>query len=78
MRQDQSVDGGTAVQAGGDVIIYQAMSAQQMGEIIAALGNQLAVYAAESQKVLDERLDEFKQSVLTRFAQPGEANPEAF
>lgn len=78
-RQDQSVDtGGTAIQAGRDVVVQQGISAEQMAEIMVAVGKQLAVFTSEARQIADERIVAFQQSILARFAKPGEANPEAF
>jgi hypothetical protein len=78
-RQDQSVDaGGVAMQAGRDVVVHQGISAEQMTEIMVAMGKQVAVFADEARRIADERIAVFRHSILKRFAEPNRADPEAF
>src|SRR6267378_6942313 len=79
MRQDQSVDaGGAAIQAGRDVVVHSGITAEQMTQIMVAVGKQLAIFTDEARKITDERINAFQRSVLARFAKPGQANPDAF
>jgi len=80
-RQDQKVEtGGQAIQAARDVIITKnaVMSPEQMMEIMAAMGKQLAAFSEEANKKIDDRLDVFRRQVLKRFADNTNSNSEAF
>lgn len=78
-RQDQNVEtGGTAIQAVGDVVIYQGMSPEQMFEIMRAIAKQASIYHAEGQKIAEMRFASFQEEMLKRFADPTKANPDAF
>jgi len=78
-RQDQSVDtGGTAYQAGRDVVIQQGISPAQMTEIMLAMAKQLSVFQEQARQIADERIGAFQEQILKRFAEPNRANPDAF
>jgi hypothetical protein len=78
-RQDQNVEaGGTALQAGRDVVVHHGISAEQMSEIMVAMAKQLSAFQSEALEKANARIDDFQQEVLKRFAQPGKANPDAF
>lgn len=79
MRQDQSADSGAiAIQAGGSVTVRQGMSSEQMSEIMIAMAKQLSIYHDEARETADRRFASFRDEILSRFARPGEANPDAF
>jgi len=78
-RQDQRVaQGSAAVQAGRDVIVHGAMSADQMAQIMMGMAKQLSIYQADAMQVVENRLRSFQEEVIKNFAQPGRANAEAF
>lgn len=77
--QDQKVaSGGQAIQAGHDVNIHNAMSAEQMMEIMGAMARQLSLYQADAMKIVEERLKSFQEEVFKKFSNSNNANPEAF
>jgi len=78
-RQDQSVEsGGAAIQAGGDVVVHQGMSPKQMSEIMMAIAKQLSIYHDEARHIADGRFASFQEELLKRFANPKQADPNAF
>src|SRR3954468_15489019 len=79
-RQDQRVTkGGTALQALGDINVYQGVSPVQMAEIMGAMFKQLAIYQADAIRIVEDRQRSFREEVIKRFfTQPGRANAEAF
>lgn len=78
-RQDQSVEGGTAYQAQRDLTVTNGVDAAQMASIMLEMGKQLHVYFSEAEVKVEERLSEFRQTVMEEFAKPeNKAKPEAF
>ena len=78
-RQDQSVEGGTAYQAQGNITVTNGMDADQMAAVMLAMGKQLHVYLSEAEAKVEERLAEFRKTVIEEFAKPeNNAKPEAF
>jgi len=78
-RQDQSVEGGTAYQAQGNLTVTNGMDADQMAAVMIAMAKQLQVHFAEAEAKLEERLSDFRKAVLEEFAKPeNEAASEAF
>jgi hypothetical protein len=78
-RQDQRIgDQSTGVQAARDVIIQVGISPEQMTEIMVHMGKQLAFYQLEAKQRVEDRLISFRDEILKKFTQPGQANPEAF
>ena len=78
-RQDQSVEGGTAYQAQGNLTVTHGMDADQMAAVMIAMAKHLQVYFAEAEAKLEERLIDFRKAVLEEFAKPeNEAATEAF
>jgi hypothetical protein len=78
-RQDQEVRGGSlAVQSGRDTVIQQGLSPAQMKEIMEAIARQLPGYAAIAREVVDQRLRDFEDRVITRFADTSSTRSEAF
>jgi hypothetical protein len=77
--QSQKVaESGMAIQAAGSVTVSTGMSPDQMAEIMVGLAKQLALYQADAERVVDERLERFRGDIIAEFARPGRANPEAF
>jgi|SRR5579872_2917859 len=80
-RQIQDVDaGGLAIQSGQNtsVVIHSGVSPDQMSEIMVAIGKTVATFTDAAFDKTQRELNTFREEVLKRFAQPGEANPEAF
>jgi hypothetical protein len=78
-RQDQNVEaGGTALQAGQDIVIHHGVSPEQMSEIMVAIAKTAAMFTKEALDVANARIDDFRDEVLKRFSQDGKADPEAF
>jgi hypothetical protein len=78
-KQDQDVEaGGSAIQAGRDVVIHQGVSPEQMASIMGAMAKQLSAFHNEALQLTNARMDFFQKEILKRFAQPGRANPDAF
>ena len=78
-RQDQDVEaGGSAIQAGRDVVIHHGVSSQQMADIMGAMAKQLSAFHNEALQITNARIDLFQKEILKRFAQSGRANPDAF
>jgi len=79
MRQDQNADtGSVAIQAGHDVVVQHGMSSDQMSEIMVAMATQLSRYHDEARETAERRFASFREEILNRFTQKGEANPQAF
>lgn len=78
-KQDQQVEGGgSAIQAGRDVVI-QNMSASQMSEIMIALAGQLQKFVAQAEDTFVRRCDALRESILSEFSKSESiAKPEAF
>jgi hypothetical protein len=78
-RQDIEAEGqSVAIQSARDTNIQTGLTAQQMGEILAALAAQTSVYAKAAQEIVDDRLKDFAERLLPRFADPQKARSEAF
>lgn len=78
-RQDQSVEGGTAYQAQGNLTVTNGMDADQMAAVMIAMAKHLQVHFAEAEAKLEERLADFRKAVLEEFAKPeNKAATEAF
>src|SRR5229473_350490 len=78
-QQDQDVRGGSlAVQSGRDTVIQHGLSPAQMKEIMEAIASQLPGYAAVAREIVDERLRDFEQRVIGRFADTSSTRSEAF
>jgi len=73
-RQGQTVDGGEAYQAGGNLTVVRGIDAEQMASIMIAMGRQLKVYFDEAESKLEERLASFRSAVLEEFAKPDNAD----
>ena len=70
-------EGGTAIQASGDVTIT-GMSAQDALAIIDyANKNALAHYTAEARSTVEKLFEELSEKLVDRLFTPGEGNPEA-
>lgn len=69
-RQDQSVEGGTAYQARGNITVTHGMDAEQIGAMMAGMAKHLQVYFAEAEAKLDDRLKEFREAILKEFSKP--------
>ncbi len=76
-RQNAS-EGAVAIQATGDVVVHQGVSAEEMAEIMVKLGTQLAYFQNEAMDKVEERLGKFRDEMLTTFSNPEKADPEAF
>jgi hypothetical protein len=78
-RQDQSVGDGTAYQALGDLTVVNGISSEQMASIMLAMGRQLHVYFSEAEAKVEERLAEFRQTVIEAFSDTeNKGSPDAF
>ncbi len=78
-RQDQQIEGGEAYQAGGNLTVTHGMNADQMAAVMLAMGKQLHVYLSEAEAKVEERLEDFRKTVIEEFAKPeNDAKPEAF
>lgn len=78
-KQTQDVEGdGKAYQAGGNITIYESASSEQMAELMVAMSKQLATFTAESERKVNERLREFRESIVEEFASSSDANGAAF
>lgn len=67
-RQDQTVEGGQAYQAGGNINVTYGMDASQMASVMLEMAKQLQVFFAASQAKLDERLEGFRNALIQEFA----------
>lgn len=78
-KQQQEVsEGGQALQAGGDIVVHNGMSADQMSEIIVSLTRQIAALTNEAKLEQEKRFGELKDALLLEFAKPEtKANAEA-
>lgn len=77
-RQDQRVEAeGIAVQGGRDVVLNLGPAAEDFARLMIEMGKQLAVFHAEGQAKVEERLELFRQEVLKEFAAGTAAAPEA-
>jgi len=78
--QDQRVAiGGQAIQAGRDVIIQNGLSSSDMAEIMIAMTKELSAFQADAWRVVDERLREFREDILSSFTRShNQGNREAF
>lgn len=78
-KQHQSAaDGAVAVQAGGNVTVNQGISPEQMIQIMDAVAKQIQMFSVEAKSLVDERLTNFKESILQEFAEKADARSEAF
>src|SRR5262245_20123893 len=78
-RQNQELaEGAAVVQAGRDVVIHQGISPQQMSEIMIGMAKMLTAFQQEAADLAEARMKAFQARILERFAQPAQANPEAF
>lgn len=75
MRKQNVGDGAVAIVSGGDTNI--GITPSQMSEIMQAIAVQTSTYAAIAQSTVNDRLRNFEESVLTKFAE-NNANTEAF
>lgn len=79
MGQDQDIgDNSFAIQTQGNVTVNQGMSLAEMGNIMIELNRIVTHFTSEAAAKAEERFQEFKEEVLKKFAQPGQANPNAF
>jgi hypothetical protein len=78
-KQQQEVsEGGQALQAGGDIVVHNGMTADQMSEIIVSLTKQISALTAEAQIEQERRFGELKDALLLEFAKSDtKANTEA-
>lgn len=78
--QDQRVtEGSTALQAARDiVVVHQGISPDKMSEILVSMATQLSLYRDEAMQVVNARMDSFRDEILKRFAEEGQANSAAF
>jgi hypothetical protein len=78
-RQDQKVDErGLALQAGGDIVVHGGISPEQMSEIMVAIARTVATFTDAALEKAVERMDALRDEILKRFAEAGQADPEAF
>lgn len=78
-RQDQKVGAGaTAIQSARDTNINEGISPGQMQQIIETVAAQVPVYAAIAREIVDGRLKDFEDRVLSRFDKDTSAKSEAF
>jgi hypothetical protein len=80
-RQAQDVEaGGLAIQSGQNtsVVIHGGVSPDQMSDIMIAIARTVATFTDAAFDKAKREMDAFREEVLNRFAQPGQANPEAF
>lgn len=79
-KQQQEVsEGGQALQAGGNIVVNNGMSADQMSEIIVSLTKQILALNNEAKLEQENRFGELKDALLLEFAKPeSKANAEAF
>lgn len=78
-KQDQrAADGALAIQSGRDTTINQGLSPDDMKQIIEALAAQLPTYTALARGIVDDRLKDFEQHILERFASSKSARPDSF
>lgn len=64
----KTATGAVAIQASGDVNYSGGISPGQMIEIIDAISRQVQAFSAEAQNRLEDRLREFKESVIDKIA----------
>lgn len=78
-RKSQTVgEQGLAIQSDGNVTVHQSPTADQISEIIVGVSRQLAIFHAEGQKIVEERLEKFREEVIKEFEARESANPSAF
>lgn len=71
MKQQQEVsEGGKALQAGGNIVIHNGMSADQMAEIIVSLTQQISTLTDQARVEQEKRFVELKDALLIEFAKP--------
>lgn len=76
--QDQRIAAeGIGVQGGRDVILNLGPTAEEFARLMLEVGKQLAVFHAEGQLKVEQRLDKFREEVLREFANGSAAAPEA-
>jgi hypothetical protein len=78
-KQRQAVDvGGLAIQSGHDTTINAGLSTDQIRAIIECVADQLPKYAAIAATVVDARLKDFEDRVVSRMQTDSSANTKAF
>ncbi|MDW9500280.1 hypothetical protein CN198_19015 [Sinorhizobium meliloti] len=74
----KAASGSMAIQAQGDVTINQGVSAQQMMEIMDAISARVEKFSLDARTLVEDRLDQFKESLILEFAKDSGARSEAF
>ena len=79
-KQQQEVsEGGQAIQAGGDIVVHNGMSVDQISEIIVSITQKITALTHEARAEQERRFGELKDALLHEFAKPEtKANAEAF
>ena len=77
--QEQKVGkNAVAIQSARDTVIQSGITPDDMRKILSALSEQLPTYAAVAREIVDARMADFEQRILSRFAESDSVNPEAF
>ncbi|MEI2299354.1 LPO_1073/Vpar_1526 family protein [Ensifer sp. MJa1] len=74
----KAATGSVAIQAQRDAIYNQGISPGQMIEIMDAISRQVQTFSATAKDLIDERLDEFKSTVLEKIATDAPQGAKAF
>lgn len=78
-KQGQSVsDNSTAIQASGDVNYSAGISTAQVVEIIESVQKLVQVYTEQSQDVMEQRLERFRDGLIKEFSEHGKGKTDAF
>lgn len=78
-RQDQRVGAGaTAIQSARDTNINEGISSGQMQQIIETVAAQVPIYAAIAREMVEGRLKDFEERILSRFDKDDSTKSEAF
>lgn len=78
-KQGQDVSGNsTAIQAAGDVNYSAGISPDQMIEIIESVQKLVSVYTEQSKDLMEQRLESFRNALISDFTERGKGRAEAF
>jgi hypothetical protein len=67
-----------AIQSGGNTIIHQGVSPEDMRKILETLAAQVPVFAAMAKEIADARVADLEKRLIEKFSDPRQANSESF
>lgn len=78
-KQNQRVsENAQAIQTTGPVTVHNGISPEQMSQIMASLMVQASRFTEEARGIVDQRVSEFREEIMQKFAEENEADSNAF